>query len=124
MSKRILVVEDNPHNMRLIEQLLEDMNQQIELVKAECSKAAIEAARTMEFCLVLMDISLPDMDGISITKILKEFPHMADTPFIVVTAHVMENDEINFREIFDDYIPKPIDDDIFEAKINKWIGEC
>lgn len=123
MTKKILVVEDNPHNMRLIEQLLEDIDEQLVCTKAENSEAAIAAAKKTEFSLVLMDISLPDMDGITITNTIKEFPHMKSVPFIVVTAHVMDNDESNFKGIFNDYISKPIDDEIFEAKIKRWIGD-
>lgn len=123
MIPRILLVEDNLHNTRLIEQLIEDVNSDIELVKANSGTAAFQAAKDMEFVLVLMDISLPDMDGITITKELKKQQKFRDVPFIAVTAYAMASEEEAFRETFNDYISKPIDDDVFIEKLKKWMGE-
>ncbi len=118
---RILLVEDNSHNTRLVEQLVEDIDEKIELVKASSGEIALQIAKEKEFDLVLMDISLPDMDGITITRELKKYPKFENIPFIVVSAHAMTNDEITFRKIFDDYISKPIDEDVFTQKIRKWM---
>lgn len=120
---RILLVEDNPHNTRLVEQLVEDINGKIELVEANSGEVALQIAKEKEFDLVLMDISLPDMDGITITKELKKHQKYENIPFIVVSAHAMTDDEETFRKIFDDYISKPIDEDFFAEKIQKWMGD-
>lgn len=119
---KILLVEDNAHNSRLIEQLLMDIEFNTQLTIAASGKIALQVASEVDFDLVIMDISLPDMNGITVTKELKNNPRYKEIPFIVATAHAMSNDEKVFMETFDDYISKPIDDDIFTEKINKWLG--
>lgn len=119
---RILLVEDNGHNSRLIDQILMDMDIGIELSIAESGKGAIQLANENDFDLVIMDISLPDMNGIDVTNEIKRNLNYKEVPFMVATAHAMSNDEAVFMETFDDYISKPIDDDVFTEKINKWLG--
>ena len=125
MIKKVLLVEDKPNNMRLIRQLMDDigddLDETIELICADSGKAALEIARDTPLHLVLMDISLPDMNGITVTGKLKEYPHLKSIPFIVVTAYAMAQDEQRFRETFDDYVSKPIDDELFISKIKQWI---
>jgi CheY-like chemotaxis protein len=119
---KVLLVEDNAHNSRLIEQLLMDIEINTQLTIAASGTIALQVAGEVDFDLVIMDISLPDMNGITVTKELKNNPKYEDIPFVVATAHAMSKDEIVFMETFDDYISKPIDDDIFTEKINKWLG--
>lgn len=119
---RILLVEDNGHNSRLIDQILMDMDVGIELSIADSGKGAIQLANENDFDLVIMDISLPDMNGIDVTNEIKRNLNYKEVPFMVATAHAMSNDEAVFMETFDDYISKPIDDDVFTEKINKWLG--
>lgn len=127
MAMRVLLVEDNPHNTRLIEQLLDDISEEIGkgiiLSKADSGESALREAKTKEFSLVLMDISLPDMDGITITREIKTMNSYEQVPFIVVTAHVMPGDIETFKAIFDDFIAKPIDEEVFITKVKRWIGE-
>jgi CheY-like chemotaxis protein len=123
MSRKILIVEDNIHNMRLLEQIMEDFDETFALVKASSGEMALALSGDQQFDLVLMDLSLPDMDGIETTKRLKALGQFARTPFIVVTAHAMMGDEMALREVFDDYISKPIDAEKFMLKITQWIGE-
>lgn len=122
MDKTILLVEDNKHNIRLIEQLISEIDDTLCLVIAKTGLEVFEFIESFNFNLVLMDISLPDMDGISITKQLKQFPKFANVPFIVVTAHVGIENETIFKQIFDDYISKPIDEDSFIEKVKRWIN--
>ncbi len=119
---RILLVEDNGHNSRLIDQILMDMDVGIELSIAESGKGAIQLANENDFDLVIMDISLPDMNGIDVTNEIKRNLNYKEVPFMVATAHAMSNDEAVFMETFDDYISKRIDNDVFTEKINKWLG--
>lgn len=123
MLIKILLVEDQYHNIRLIEQILEDIDKNIQIIKAETGHKAIEIAKDEQFDLVLMDIALPDMDGIQITKTIKTYPQFKDTPFIAVTAYAMLKDEEEFKQVFDDYVSKPIDDDLFIEKVKRWIGD-
>lgn len=122
----ILLVEDNLHNIRLIEQLLEDIsddiNDSINLVKAYTGIEALKKAEDQNFDLVLMDISLPDMDGVTTLQNLKKIESFQNVPVIAATAHVMAYDEELFRKIFDDYIVKPINDEIFIEIVKKWLG--
>ena len=121
----ILLVEDNLNNVRLVEQLLEDIsddiNDSINLVKANTGIEALKKAEEQEFDLILMDISLPDMDGVTTLHNLKKIDSCRNIPVIAATAHVMAYDEELFRKIFDDYIIKPINDEIFEEKVKKWL---
>lgn len=122
---RILIVEDQPNNMRLIEQLLDDLEEEIEVVKTFSGLEALLFLKDGNFDLILMDLALPDLDGIQVTKILRGLPQHKATPVIAVTAHAMTNDRAELTEFFNDYIPKPIEQDIFMEKIKKWIGrEC
>lgn len=124
---RVLLVEDNHNNTRLLDQLFEDIQEDIQkeinLIKVESGAVALEEARKYKFHLVIMDISLPDMNGITITEKLKELADFKDVPFIAATAHAMDYDEELFRKTFDDYISKPIDDDLFTEKVKKWLGD-
>lgn len=122
----ILLVEDNLNNVRLVEQMLEDISEEIKtdihLVKALNGMEALEKAEAYEYSLVLMDISLPDMDGVTTMKNMRKFSSMKDTPIIAATAHAMSYDEDLFRGLFNDYIAKPIDECLFSETIKKWLG--
>jgi CheY-like chemotaxis protein len=118
----ILLVEDNKNNSRLMEQLILDIDDTIELFIAESGVIALNAAKNNQFDLVIMDISLPDMDGISLTRELKKDEKFSKIPFIAATAHAMKEDEDRFLTTFEDYISKPIDDDLFEKIVRKWLG--
>lgn len=120
---RIIAIEDNSHNMRLIEQILKDISENIELVKADSGHEAIMKAGDARYDLVLMDIALPDIDGIKMTRLLKTYPQFKDTPFVAVTAYATLKDKENFRQIFTDYISKPIDEDKFIKTVTGLIGD-
>lgn len=119
----ILLVEDNPHNIRLMEQLLEEIDDSIHLVEARTGTEALQKAAEAAYKLVIMDISLPDMDGVTAMRELRKRPEFKQVPIVAATAHAMAGDKEYFREIFDDYIVKPIDEDIFAEVIKKWLGE-
>jgi CheY-like chemotaxis protein len=123
----ILLVEDNLNNIRLVEQMLEDISEDtktdIHLVKALNGREALEKAEAYKYSLILMDISLPDMDGVTTMKNMRKFSSLQDTPIIAATAHAMTYDEELFRGVFDDYIAKPIDEGLFTEVITKWLGE-
>lgn len=123
MQLKVLVIEDYGNNMRLIEQLLEDIDENMQIFKAETGEKALAIAKEGTFDLVLTDIALPDMDGMQIAKILNTYSHFENTPLIAVTAYAGLEDKDTFKEFFDDYISKPIDEELFEEKIRKWIGD-
>ena len=107
-GETILVVEDNPLNLELVSDILEAHG--YEILKATNGKEAIAQVEETIPDLVLMDIQLPGLDGLTITGIIKDKPEMADLPIIALTAHAMRGDEEKARQAgCDGYISKPID---------------
>ncbi|MBM3299870.1 MAG: response regulator, partial [Deltaproteobacteria bacterium] len=103
----VLVVEDLDDNIQVITALLRHSG--LEAIVARTAEEGIELARTQKPDLVLMDVSLPGMDGLEATRILKGSPQTTHIPVIAVTAHAMDGDEQRCREAgCDGYIAKPI----------------
>ncbi len=118
--KTILIVEDVPLNRELLVQLLED---RYRLVLAEDGKAALECAAEEKPDLVLMDLSLPRMDGWEATRRLKADAAFSRIPVIVLSAHAMRGDEERARAIgCDDFLTKPIDEKLLFEKIARHLG--
>jgi CheY-like chemotaxis protein len=108
MTKRILVVEDNPDNRTLIIDVLASMN--YEVIVAEDGEDGIAKAEKDIPDLILMDLSLPKMDGWTATKIIKEKDALKHIPIIALTAHAMVGDrEKALQSGCNDYVSKPID---------------
>ena len=115
--KKILVVEDVDFNRDLIVQLLEDKYQVIEAVNG---KEGIEIAHRERPDLILMDLSLPIMDGWEATRRLKANADLRLIPVIALTAHAMKGDEKKALAAgCDDYLAKPINEDELIAKIER-----
>ncbi len=113
---RILVVEDNPLNLELATDLLEASG--FEVISARTAEAGINLARDTRPNLILMDLSLPGMDGLEATKALKADPQTADIPVVAVTAHAMKGDEQKALDVgCEGYITKPIDTRMFPELI-------
>ncbi len=103
----ILIVEDSPTNMMLSVDILESAGHTV--LQASRAKAGIELAQHESLDLILMDIQLPDMDGMAATRILKASPQTRDIPVIALTASAMKGDRERIMEAgFDGYIEKPI----------------
>ena len=111
--KTILIVEDVALNRDLLTQLLEDEHR---LLYAEDGLAALDAAATHRPDLILMDLSLPVVDGWEATRRLKAEEATRTIPVIALTAHAMRGDEERARACgCDDYLTKPIDENrLFE----------
>lgn len=107
-GETILVVEDNAMNMELITDLLESRGYLV--VQATSGSDALNLAKTEHPGIILMDIQLPGLDGLTVTGVLKDDPQTRDIPIIALTAHAMRGDEEKAREAgCDGYISKPID---------------
>ena len=107
MKKTVLVVEDNELNMKLFNDLLEAHGYNV--VQTRDGLKALDLARTHKPDLILMDIQLPEVSGIEITKWLKEDDALRSIPVIAVTAFAMKGDEQKIREGgCEAYISKPI----------------
>jgi two-component system cell cycle response regulator DivK len=117
---KILIVEDVEYNRDLLVQLLEE---DYEVVTAADGAAGLEAAARERPDLILMDLSLPGVDGWEATRRLKAGPETEAIPVIALTAHAMQGDEERARACgCDDYLTKPIDEDALFAKLARLLG--
>lgn len=118
--KRILVVEDQELNMDLLVQLLED---DYEVLTATDGAAGIALAARERPDIILMDLSLPVIDGWEAARQLKASDDLRHIPVIALTAHVMIGDEEKARACgCDDYLTKPIDEDLLFEKLEHFLG--
>ncbi|MEC7703269.1 MAG: response regulator [Pseudomonadota bacterium] len=107
MSKTVLIVEDNELNMKLFNDLLEAHN--INTLQTKDGREVLDIAREKKPDLVIMDIQLPEVSGLEVTKWLKADEELKSIPVVAVTAFAMKGDEQKIREVgCDDYISKPI----------------
>ena len=120
--KTILVVEDNKLNMKLVRGLIKiGKNRMLEATDAE---SGIELIREQRPDLVLMDIQLPGMDGLSATKIIKEDPALKDIPIIGLTSYAMQGDkEKALAAGCTGYITKPIDTRKFLETVSEYLKD-
>ncbi len=104
----ILVVEDNPANLKLVREVLKGRGYRV--LEAASGEEALDAVKFIRPDLILMDIQLPGLDGLAVTRRLKQDPATRDIPTVALTAHAMKRDEARVREAgCAGYIPKPID---------------
>jgi signal transduction histidine kinase/CheY-like chemotaxis protein len=116
----VLVVEDNPVNMRLTRSLL--VSSGFQVLEARDSGEAIQQLSRQQPDLILMDVQLPGMDGLELTRRLKKDPKTAEIPTIALTAHAMKGDEERAIEAgCSGYIPKPIDPSRFAEQISSYM---
>ncbi len=120
--KRVLIVEDNQDNMDVLEAFLED---DYELLKATDGKMGLEMAIDEKPDLILLDISLPAMDGAQVIAEIRKDREIRNTPVIALTAHAMLGDKEKFlKSGFDGYMSKPIvDEDELIEMIDRLMGE-
>jgi len=119
-GEKILIVEDNPMNMELATALLEASG--FFVIDAVTAEEGIKLARVEFPDLILMDISLPGMDGLEATGVLKQDPTTKDIPVIAMTAHAMKGDkEEALAAGCAGYITKPINTREFPKEIARFI---
>lgn len=121
MAHRILYVEDNFQNKRLVKKILAARG--YDVLEADDGLTGVESARDQRPDLILMDISLPGIDGVEATQRIKAFPETAKIPVIALTANAMRGDRERFIAAgCDDYLPKPISTAELLDMINKYLG--
>lgn len=107
MGKKVLIVEDNELNMKLFRDLLHAY--EIETIETRDGTKAMDMARDERPDLILMDIQLPEISGLDITRMLKQDDELREIPVIAVTAFAMKGDEQKIRDGgCEDYLSKPI----------------
>jgi two-component system cell cycle response regulator DivK len=123
MSKTVLIVEDNELNMKLFHDLL-DANGYLTL-QTRSGIEALGLARQHRPNLILMDIQLPEVSGLEVTKWLKDDEELRDIPVIAVTAFAMKGDEERIRQGgCEAYISKPISIAAFLETVRRYLGEA
>jgi two-component system cell cycle response regulator DivK len=119
-KSKVLIVEDNELNMKLFHDLLEAHG--VDTIETRDGKEVLELAREHKPDLILMDIQLPEISGLDVTKALKADEELKVIPVIAVTAFAMKGDEQKIREGgCEDYISKPISVTHFLEVIQKYI---
>ncbi len=107
MTKKILIVEDNPQNMKIALMVLRPHG--YTLLEATDGDEALEMAVSNKPDLILMDMQLPKVSGLEVTKRLRQMPGFSHIPIIAVTAYAMKgDDERIIKAGCDAYLPKPI----------------
>jgi CheY-like chemotaxis protein len=118
--KRILIVEDLEFNRDLLVQLLEDSYETLTSVDGA---AALVVAEHEQPDLILLDLSLPVMDGWETARRLKANPVLQHIPVIAVSSHAMRGDEERARQCgCDDYLSKPLDETLLFEKLTRFLG--
>ena len=121
-SKTILVVEDNELNMKLVRGLIKIGN--YDMLEAIDAETGIHLIREQRPDLVLMDIQLPGMDGLSATKMIKEDPSLKDIPIVALTSYAMQGDKEKALEAgCTGYIAKPIDTRKFLETVSQYLKD-
>lgn len=118
--KKILIVEDVEFNLDLLVQLLED---DYELVSARDGAAGVQLAASENPDLILMDMSLPVLDGWQATRTIKADPKISHIPVIGLSAHAMSGDRQKALDAgCTDYLTKPLDEDLLAEKLSLYLG--
>ena len=121
MPKKVMIVEDNELNMKLFRDLIEASG--YETVRTRNGLEALDLARQHRPDLILMDIQLPEISGLEVTKWLKEDDDLAHIPVIAVTAFAMKGDEERIRQGgCEAYLSKPISVGLFLDTVRRFLG--
>ncbi len=122
MKPKVAVVEDNPDNRLLVQALLEE---HYEISEFETGVEAVEGLLPDRPDLILLDISLPEMDGTEVLAWIRDQAELEDTPVIALTAHAMQGDREKFLASgFNDYLTKPIiDESVLLETIARWLNQ-
>jgi len=120
MRYKVAVVEDNPDNRMLVQALLED---RYDITEYESGLEAVEGLPEQVPDLVLLDISLPGMDGTDVLVWIRQHEVLKAVPVIALTAHAMAGDREKYLAAgFNDYVTKPIvDEEILIGTIERWL---
>jgi two-component system cell cycle response regulator DivK len=117
---RVLVVDDAAYNREVLVQNLED---EYETLEAADGATALTVARAEQPDVILLDLSLPVMDGWETVRRLRQDPVTAWIPVLAVTAHAMAGDQVRaLASGCDDYLPKPVDERLLLVKVHEWLA--
>lgn len=119
-ATRVLVVEDNERNLKLVRDVLQYAG--YEIIEASTGKEGVELAQSLTPDVILMDLQLPDIDGMEALRRIRKSPATADVPVIAVTAFAMRNDRARaFDAGFDGYLEKPLSVRELPAQVQQFL---
>ena len=120
MTRKILVVEDNPDNMKLVTWILED--EHYEVTGVHSGEECLQQVQKQRFDAILMDISLPGIDGKETTRRLRALAPFRTLPIIALTAHAIKGEDDDIRASgVTDLITKPLDEEVLLARLRQLI---
>lgn len=121
IGQTLLLVEDNEDNRIIYSTVLRHLG--YEVVEALDGVEAIALARSVLPDLILMDISIPEIDGWEATRILRQDPTTKDIPIVALTAHALADDREKASALgFTSYLAKPVEPRAVVAEVRRWIG--
>jgi CheY-like chemotaxis protein len=121
LGQTLLLVEDNEDNRIIYSTVLRHIG--YDVVEALDGLQAISLARSVLPDLILMDISIPEVDGWEATRILRNDPATRDIPIIALTAHALADDRERAQAVgFTSYLAKPVEPRAVVAEVQRWIG--
>jgi two-component system cell cycle response regulator DivK len=122
-KKTVLLVEDNEDNLVIYSTILRHAG--FEVIEARDGEAGIATAKAQHPGLILMDVSIPLVDGWEATRRIKADPETADIPIIALTAHALASDQQKAKDAgCDGYIPKPAEPRLVLATVKQHLGEA
>lgn len=117
---RVLIIDDDRFNRRLYEDLLVEDGLSVETVAD--ADAGLRRIAEVPFDLVVMDIELPDLDGLEATRRLKADPRTAHVPVVVISAHALHEHEQQALAVGDAFLRKPLRFPEFQQTIRRFVG--
>jgi CheY-like chemotaxis protein len=119
-GKRILLAEDEPTNREIAQMLLEEVGLVVDL--AENGREAVAKARAVNYAVILMDMQMPELDGLDATRQIRQLPERETTPILAMTANAFaENKDQCFAAGMDDFIAKPVIPELLYESLLKWL---
>ena len=121
-QKTVLCIDDNASNLRLLESMFM-MRAGLRVISASTPEEGLQVALAEQPDLILLDISMPRMDGYEVLARLRQHPSLAHTPVVAVTAKAQLLDRVKGMALgFADYVTKPIDIHDLLNKVDRWLA--